>query len=214
MPVGMFLLGMEAGAMPIVAPYGELPPCDAHSITLTEELGNPAPPLIPPFGPPGPFPADEAIASESFAQNVTECSAGGPAGPDFVVHILNMTPTYWTDLFFVADAGNFYNNHDGDILGGLAMRIDMIGINTPLIAESMTVDGIFEPGEDWFFEVMDWAGPAPPSLFDSIGVGAGSGGFPPSTASIVARPVPVPAAVWLLGSALGVLGWLRRRSVR
>jgi hypothetical protein len=34
--------------------------------------------------------------------------------------------------------------------------------------------------------------------------------------SIMVRPVekvvPVPAAVWLLGSALGVLGWLRRRS--
>ena len=25
--------------------------------------------------------------------------------------------------------------------------------------------------------------------------------------------VPVPAAVWLFGSALGALGWLRRRSV-
>ena len=26
-------------------------------------------------------------------------------------------------------------------------------------------------------------------------------------------PIPVPAAVWLLGSALGVLGWIRRRAV-
>ena len=25
-------------------------------------------------------------------------------------------------------------------------------------------------------------------------------------------PIPVPAAVWLFGSALGVLGWLRRKS--
>jgi len=214
MPVGMFLLGIDAGAMPIIAPYAELPPCDAHTITLTEELGNPAPPLIPPFGGAGPFPADEAIASESLAPQQPDCIAapGQAPAPDFVVHILNMTPTYWTDLFFVADEGNFFNNHDGMILGGLAMRIDMIGVNTPLIFESMTVDGIFEPGEDWFFKVIDWIGPAPPSVMDSIGVGAGSGGFPPSTASIVARPIPVPAAVWLLGSALGLLGWIRRKT--
>lgn len=25
-------------------------------------------------------------------------------------------------------------------------------------------------------------------------------------------PVPVPGAVWMLGSAVGLLGWLRRRS--
>jgi hypothetical protein len=211
--MGLFLLALDVGAVPVVAPYVELPPCDLHTITLTHELGNPAPPVIPPFGGPGPFPADEAIASESFPANFNECSAGGPAGPDFEVHIKNLTPTYWTDLFFVADEGNFFNNHDGMILGGLAMRIDMVGVNTPLIFESMTVDGIFEPGEDWLFAVIDWAGPAPPSLFDSIGVGAGSGGFPPSTASIVANPIPVPAAVWLLGSALGLLGWLRRRAV-
>jgi hypothetical protein len=209
----MFLLGIDAGAMPIVAPYAELPPCDAHSITLTDELGNPAPPLVPPFGAPGPFPADEAIASDLFLTPNADCVAdpGLAAGPDFTVIMENMTPTSWTDLFFVADAGNFFNNHDGMILGGLAMRIDTIGVNTPLLGESMTVDGIFEPGEVWFFKVIDWAGPAPPSLFGSIGVGAGSAGTPASTASIVANPIPVPAAFWLLGSALGVLGWFRRK---
>jgi hypothetical protein len=29
---------------------------------------------------------------------------------------------------------------------------------------------------------------------------------------LVVNPIPVPAAVWLFGSALGVLGWLRRRA--
>lgn len=31
--------------------------------------------------------------------------------------------------------------------------------------------------------------------------------------TVVASTVPVPAAVWLLGSALGVLGWARRKTV-
>jgi hypothetical protein len=211
MPLGLFLFAISARAVPVIAPYVELPPCDAHSITLTDELGNPLPPLLPPFGGPGPFPADEAIASESMLTNQNGCLASPQnPGPDYMVHILNLTTTAWTDLFFVADSGNFFNNHDGMILGGLAMRIDAVGVNAPLVLESMTVDGIFEPGEDWFFYVLDWVGPAPPSLFDSIGVGAGSGGFPPSTASIVANPavVPLPSALVLLASAFGLL---RRR---
>lgn len=211
MPVGLFLFGIEAGAVPIIAPYAELPPCDMHTITLTEELGNPMPPpvgVVPPFGGPGPFPIDEAIASEAMLQNLEGCMAApAAAGPDFVVHINNLTATYWTDLFFVADAGNFFNNHDGMILGGFAMRIDTVGVNTPLLAESMTPDGIFEPGEDWFFAVLDWMAPAPPSFMDSIGIGAG---FPPSTASIVANPIPLPSGLLLLASALGLLGRLRR----
>jgi hypothetical protein len=213
MPLGLFLFATGAGAVPIVAPYGELPPCDAHSITLMDELGNPMPPMLPPFGGAGPFPADEAIASESMPTNQVGCIADPlmVAAPDYMVHILNLTTTSWTDLFFVADAGNFFNNHDGMILGGLAMRIDAVGVNTPLVFESITVNGIFEPGEDWFFLVLDWVGPAPPSIFDSIGVGAGSGGFPPSTASIVANPavVPLPSALLLLVSAFGLL---RRRT--
>ena len=31
--------------------------------------------------------------------------------------------------------------------------------------------------------------------------------------TILAAPVPVPAAVWLFGSALGLLGWMRRRTM-
>ena len=47
-------------------------------------------------------------------------------------------------------------------------------------------------------------------LFTEWGVGSTSGG---SVSYLRASPVPVPAAAWMLASALGVLGFLRRRRV-
>ena len=29
---------------------------------------------------------------------------------------------------------------------------------------------------------------------------------------IIVNPIPIPGAVWLFGSALGLLGWMRRRA--
>ena len=33
-----------------------------------------------------------------------------------------------------------------------------------------------------------------------------------TTMTVETTPIPVPAAVWLFGSALGLLGWVRRRT--
>ena len=38
------------------------------------------------------------------------------------------------------------------------------------------------------------------------------GGFPIDAVAMEVQVVPVPAAVWLFGSALGLLGWVRRRT--
>jgi len=46
---------------------------------------------------------------------------------------------------------------------------------------------------------------------DKNAVGFAFNNFSPTT---VASPVPVPAAVWLFGSALGLLGWMRRKNVK
>jgi probable HAF family extracellular repeat protein len=43
---------------------------------------------------------------------------------------------------------------------------------------------------------------------DIVGVGVTSIG---EERAFLLTAVPVPAAVWMFGSALGVLGWLRRR---
>ena len=194
-----------ASAVPTVAPYVEDPICDAHIITLSHELGN-----VPPF-PPG-----EAIASASTIFQRQGCSSFPQpnAIPDWDVFITNLTPISWVDLFFVADAGKVYGNFDGTILGGLAFKIDTAGVNTPLLAESIVANLIFEPGETWTFFVLDWdpvLNLGPPSLMASIGVGVGSVAIPESTASIVAQPlrVPEPAGVLLLAAGLGAFALAR-----
>jgi hypothetical protein len=207
----------RAEAVPGVHPYVEDPKCDAHSITLGHELGNP--PVVP-YGPTGPFPDPEAIASKSTTANLNVCttSTNDPTIPDYEVTIKNLTPTFWTDLFFVADVLNSFSNFDGVIDGGLAMKLDTVGVNTPLIAEIGGVIGlVFEPGEEWVFIVEDWADlqtpGGPPHLFNSIGVGVGSPA-PPSTASIVADPIRAPEPVGLAVFALlmAVLTHFRRFS--
>ena len=49
------------------------------------------------------------------------------------------------------------------------------------------------------------------TLLVGTGIAVGSDGGEAMTFSTINPAVPVPAAVWLFGSALGLLGWVRRR---
>ena len=208
------LLAAPALANPVNGLYADTPLCDNHGpLFAVEELGNA--PI---------FPIDELIDSAAtFTQQPACPLTDNPAVPNALVVMTNLTMTSWADLFYVADPETTLTNEDGLAESALApglrtqaFRIDFLGGNRPLVFESMTPDGIFEPGETWHFIVQDYMNAlgAPASAFTSLdfaGASAGPGipGVVPSTGSIVQMVVPSPATASLLG--LGVLCAARRR---
>lgn len=212
--VGATLAG-RALAVPGV--YAFIPQgCDSLPLAvLSHELGTqPA------------FPVDELIDAVAGLTDLMSCPPTlQPQWPNVMVQMTNLTPTTWTDVYFVADPHFTITNFDGMVNGGQAFRIDNVGVNRPLVFESMAPDGVFQSGETWNFIVQNWqplvGAPALPPLFGSIGVGGASlPGLPgdpngmQSTASIVA--VPESGSWAMLAAGLAVLGAAahRRRGAR
>jgi hypothetical protein len=160
------------------------------------------------------FPTDELISAQdlgvtSYIPCPVDYSGAGLA--NVLVEIQNLSGRVWTELYYVADPNTSLSNMDeymgqvGTIGFGLAFRIDAAGLNTPLVSESMTADGIFELGEFWTFVIQEYDHPTlSASALGSLGVaGASNGSDPLSSGSIIA--IPEPSAIALLGiSALGL----------
>ena len=196
-------------AEPIEGIYFDVPTCDNHGPQIAVEE----------FGDPTVFRPDEAIDHISTFINEPACIAtDNPQLPNSLVEIVNLTDRFLEDLYYVGDPDTVFTNVDGIAdagvipdLHGLAFRIDFVGSNRPLIFESMTPDGVFEPGEIWHFIVQDYFHPAglAPDAFFSIGMADAS--FTPvdiSSASIV-RMVPAPASASVL--LLAIAGFRRKR---
>jgi len=207
--VFVLAVAQPAMAVPVALEVEDVPfNCDPLVFPIeAHELG------IPPFFPPGgPFPDEEAISSSSGIELFPVCPPSDMPGVlEELVTMTNLTTIDWVDVHFVADTVGVLTNFDGVINGGEAFRIDTVGINTPLVGESIAFNDIFEAGETWEFIVQDWAG-ASPILFTSIGVGFFSAGIA-SDASIVANPIPEPTTLLLFGTGLvGVGIGTRKRS--
>ena len=186
----------------------ETPHCDVlMPLTLVDELGRP-----------NVFPFGEQIDSIFGQTTLSACpSHDNPNIPNVTVAITNLNPFTFFDLHYVADPtnaaglpGTSIGNEDGLVNAGQAFRIDNVGVNKPLLSESMIPDLLFQPGEVWRFIIDDYVNTAgiTPDAFFSIGVGAASPGGP-SSGSIIAL-IPEPASLGL--AALAVPALLRRRA--
>ncbi len=206
--LAMLLPALPAAAMPVQGQFVNDPAqCDnVPDILLTHELGEAAV-----------FPIDEQLQISVMPTNQVVCVGDDGIANDWDIRIVNVGNIAWMDLFFVADEGIDFSmgNWDGTISdlafpgASNAFRIDAVGSNSNLVVESMASNGILEPGESWAFLVSNFGLSAPP-VFDSVGVFSfSSPSGPPSTASILANPVPEPMTMSLL--ALGGLGVLKRR---
>lgn len=196
---------------------------------VVEHVDGPQDPLVVPgrvheLGLNPPFPVDEWILSRWEGDtSETSCFDGNdnPMIPNQLVSITNMTNVDWEALWYVADPETSITNFDGWVgnagLGDScqAFRIDSVGINRPLIYESILFDGVFQVGETWTFILQDWQNPLalPPAsaAFDSLGIASISAGFPPSTGSIIAVPEPSSALLLIVGA--GAL-MMRRKKTR
>ena len=160
------------------------------------------------------FPADELISAQFLGDTTyVPCPVDyvGAGLANVMVDIRNLTGREWTELYYVADPDTSLSNMDeyvgqvGTSGYGLAFKIDAVGLNTPLIFESMTADGIFEINESWTFVIQEYSHPTlSADALGSLGIaGASYGSDPLSSGSIVA--IPEPSVIALLGiSALGL----------
>ena len=205
-------LAAAAGANPVDGRYFDGPDCDLYGARIaTEELGT------------GPlFPTDERIEAVATFTNDAACLPHDiPGVANALVVMTNLTGRFWNDLFYVGDVETTLTNVDGfatsdeapppGSLLTFAFRIDSIGVNRPLVFESITADGIFEPGETWHFIIQDYGNALglPPSALGSLDFAGGSVGDPLSSGSIVQFIVPAPGPAAL--AALGLIAAARRR---
>ena len=197
-----------AQAVPQFVQSVDTPHCDVQMpLTLVDELGLP-----------NVFPVGERINAFAAQTNLSACpSHDNPTIPNVLVTMINLNPFTFFDVHYVADPpaggalGTTIGNEDGLVNAGQSFRIDNVGINQPLVGESMGLNNNFEPNEVWRFVIDDYQNALglPASAFSSIGVGSASPGGP-SSGSIIAI-VPEPASLGLVGM-VGIGLGLRRRA--
>ena len=201
--LGMLLLAGPGHAIPVNISGSNLPSCDVLATPgLANELG-----LVS-----GGFPEDSRIFTTPLGvSGATGCVSTDTGGDNVEVRIRNRTGRDQTALWYVGDSQTSLSNADGIVNGGLAFKIDSVGLNAPLLSESMTPDGIFEDDELWVFVIDDYANSLGlgPNLITSAGLVGDESDLVFSSGSIIAF-IPEPSTALLLGLGLAGLGMRRR----
>jgi len=183
--------------------------CDILSMpTPLEELGTSI------------FPPGERIRSAELEPESPPCpTTDDTTIPNPVVEITNLNSIPFAEVWYVTDFDISISNFDGFVNEGLSFKIDTVGVNRPLVSESMNSDGVFEPGETWQFIIQDYFDPLglSPALLGSLGIGADSFGDGISTGSIVALPrvsavggdiVPLDSTMVLVAGTQTTAAWM------
>ena len=204
------VLTLQASASPVAVVSQDLVGhCDvlAPLPAIADELGTTAA-----------FPLDERISATATFTNVDACaSSSSPLIPNVELRITNLTNNIsFTDLHYVSDPGTGFTNFDGTINAFEAVRLDNVGVNTPLISEfGGSLALVFEPGETWTVILDDWMNGAGFGAADLGSIGVPSSVIPDlSSGSIVAIPViPEPATASLL-AIYGLCAVTRRERIQ
>ena len=195
------LPGAPASAIPVSVTHTNLPTCDFLAV----------PPDVDELGDTPAFPPDERITAIDFFTGAVACPSTDTGSINSLIVMTNITSLDFAEVWYVSDPETSLSNVDGLVNGEEAFRIDSVGVNTPLVFESILADGIFAAGETWEFIIDDYAntlGLAADDFFSPGGVGGTSPGGP-SSGSIIAVLVPEPSTALL--HALGLLAVAVRR---
>ncbi len=145
------------------------------------------------------------LSGLTFFSDSTCNSSVFPSIATFLLGGANEAPcdTYRGSIFGPTDFGSggitFSTNGSGDIFG-----LSLGGPPTVIVPDSY-VSG------DLLSGTLTFTGES----LANLGLVSGSYAWSWSSDSItlnVVAPIPIPAAIWLFGSALGLLGWMRRRA--
>src|SRR6185503_13401229 len=102
----------------------------------------------------------ELIASAALGSspNFSPCPSGidSPFVPNQRVSITNLNNVAYNDVWYVGDPETNVSNYDGIVNNFPAFHIDNVGVNQPLISESLVADLIFDVGETWVFVIQDF----------------------------------------------------------
>ncbi|MCD4830782.1 MAG: PEP-CTERM sorting domain-containing protein [Anaerohalosphaeraceae bacterium] len=204
--LSLFLLLMCSVSIGVPITYNKTPNPDQTQDWLpewTHELG---------IG----FPDIQLIEATWEYTSLVACQPGYEGGQNILITMTNLTGIAWKNVTYVADPETTITNDDRELVNGEeAFLIDYIGVNQPLVFESLIVDTIFQPGETWQFIIQEYnntlgLSPAAFLSWDSINnlglVGGQSGGDYVSSGSIIVIPEPVTIVL------LGIGGLFLRRS--